>query len=46
MTVAAVKRLPIHHYSADYIFWFENKILLKPVLGGMAGVAHFITGHV
>ena len=23
----------------------ENRILLKPVLGGVASVAHFITGH-
>ena len=42
--VAAVKRIPVHHYSADNIFWFfginesnssyfENRVLLKPVLG-------------
>ena len=55
--MAAVKRLPVHHYSADYIFWsfgvigfvfnffFENRVLLKPVLGGMASVPHFIIGH-
>ena len=24
---------------------FENSVPLKPVLGGLAGVAHFITGH-
>ena len=27
------------------MFLLENTALLKPVLGGMAGVAHFITGH-
>ena len=42
--------------SADYIFWsfgtiefvyryFINRVLLKPVLGGMATVENFITGH-
>ena len=46
--VAAVKRLPEYHHSADYIFWsfriivlilsqFENRVLLKPVLGGGGG---------
>ena len=41
---------------ADYIFssfgiiefiysHFENRILLKPVLGGVASFAHFIIGH-
>ena len=25
---------------------FVNRVLFKPVLGGVAGVAHFITGHV
>ena len=46
------KCLPIHHCSADYIFWsfgiiefifsqsFENRVPLKPVLGCMAVVAH------
>ena len=43
--VAAVKQLPVHHHGADYIFWhsigiiefisdpFENRVLIKPVLG-------------
>ena len=43
--MAAVKRLPVHHHSADYIFsgpfgiigfilsQFENRVSLKPVLG-------------
>ena len=54
--VVAVKRLPVHHHSADYIFWsygiiefissyFENRVLLKPVLGGVASVACFTTDH-
>ena len=25
--------------------YFENTALLKPVLGGVAGVAYFVTGH-
>ena len=49
--VAAVKRLPIHTQSADYIFFwsfgiiglilsqFGNRVPLKPVLGGMGSVA-------
>ena len=48
--VAAVKRLPVYHHSADYIFWsfgiiglilsrFEDRVPLKPVLGDWAGVA-------
>ena len=24
---------------------FDNRVLLKPVLGGVAGVAYFSTGH-
>lgn len=54
--MAVVKRLPVHHNSADYIFWsfgiieffysyLENRVLLKPVLEGVASVVHFITGH-
>ena len=52
--VAAVKCLPVHHHSADYIFWtfgiiesivFENSVPFKAVLGGVAGIAHFITCH-
>ena len=48
--VAAVKRLPVHHHSPDYIFWsfwiiglilsqFENRVPLKPALGGVSSVA-------
>ena len=48
--VRAVKRLPVHHHSADYIFWIfgltglilsllENRIPLKPELGGVGSVA-------
>ena len=54
--VAAEKRLPVHHHSADYIFsgplWsfssflvIVNRVPLKPVLGGVASVAHTIAGH-
>ena len=54
--VAIIICLPVHHHSADYIsgplrslgsfrFIFGNRVLLKPVLGGVAGVAHFITSH-
>ena len=50
--VAAVES----HYSAAFIFWsfvitgfilnhFENKMLLEPVVGGVARTAHVITGH-
>ena len=50
-------RVPaVHHHSADYIFWsvgtiefilsnLKIRVPLKLVLGGVAGVAHFITGH-
>ena len=52
--VAHVKCLPVRHDSADYIFWsfgiiefiydhFENRVLLKPMLECVAGVAHFRT---
>ena len=48
--VEAVKRLPLYHHSADYIFCFfkitglilsqfENRVLLKPVLAGVDSVA-------
>ena len=48
--VAAVKRLLVHHHSADSIFWsfriiglilsqFGNRVPLKPVLGGVGSVA-------
>ena len=48
--VAALKRLLVHHDSADCIFlvfcdfWlilsqFENRVPLKPVLGGVGSVA-------
>ena len=57
--MAAVKRLPVHHHSADYVFsvfWiiglilspFENRVPLKPVLGGGGGGAvlhHYIKVH-
>ena len=54
--MAAVKRLPVHHHCADYIFWpfgiiwfilshFENKSLLEPVLGSVTNVAYFSTCH-
>ena len=54
--VAAVKRLPVYHHSADFIFWsfgtiefilshLKIRVPLKPVQGGVADVAHFITGH-
>ena len=48
--VAAVKHLPVHHHSADYIFsvfsgiiWlilcqFENRVPLKPLLRGDGAV--------
>ena len=52
---AAVEHLSVHHHSADYIFWSfgitefilvtENRVQLKPVLVGVAGVAHSISGH-
>ena len=53
--MAAVKCLSVNH-SSDYIFWSfgiigviqsysENEVPMKPVLGTMSGVAHFITGH-
>ena len=29
----------------EYIFILENRIPLRPVLGGVSGVALFITGH-
>ena len=53
--MATVKCLPVHHHSADYIFWsfgnirlilgqFENRVPLKPVLrGGMRGQCYTIT---
>ena len=51
--VAAVKRLPVHHYSADYIcvpfliveFIFTYLEIEFHSLGGVAGVAHLITGR-
>ena len=47
--VAALKRLPLHDHSADYIFWlfgiiglilsqFENRVPLKPVRGDVGRV--------
>ena len=55
-SVAPVNSLPVHNDSVDYIFWsfgiigfilsyFENRKLVRPVLGALASVAHFITGH-
>ena len=52
----AVIHLHVYYLSADYKFWsfeitdliyshFENTVLLKLVLWGVGGVAHFITGH-
>ena len=52
--VAAVKHLSVYHYNADYIFWSsgiiwlilsqsENRVPLKPVLGGVRSVAHCCT---
>ena len=54
--VAAVKRLPVHHHSADYIPWsfritefnlsyYENRVLFKPMVGDVASVVNLITGH-
>ena len=53
--VAAVKCLPVHHYSAAYTFWsfgiieFILVILKKSSAEagarGMAGVAYLITGR-
>ena len=54
--VAAVKILLVHHHSADYIVFsfgiigfilcdLENIILLKPTLGGVVSVDHFIASH-
>ena len=52
--VVGVKRVPIHHYSADYIFWsfgiiglilsqFENRVPLKPVQGWGGGQCCTVT---
>ena len=53
--MAAVERLPVHHYSAGYIsfpFWaycsiFENEngVLLMYTLEGVGSVANFITAY-
>ena len=48
--VVVVKCIPVHHQSADYIFWsfgviglipsqFENRVPLKLVLGGLGSGA-------
>ena len=37
-------KYPMLH-SRFILIYFENRILLNPVLGGKASVAHFITGH-
>ena len=55
--MAPVKRLNLHHHSADYIFQsfgitgsicrhFENRVLPKPANArGRVSVAHFISSH-
>ena len=54
--VAAIKRLPVLHHSADYIFYFlwdhwahsgyfENRILLKPLLGGICSTTNYIAAY-
>ena len=53
--MAAVERLPVHHNSADYIFFplgslahcgiFENGVLLMYTLEGVSSVANFITAY-
>ena len=53
LRVAAVKCLPLHHHSADDIFWsfgitevifshFENRVSLRPMLGG--SVCVYVSG--
>ena len=48
--------MQVRSISADYIFWsfeitqfiqchFENLVLLKPVLGGVAIAVQFLTSH-
>ena len=38
--LSAVKCLPVHNHSADYVFWpFGIIVPLKPVLGGVGSVA-------
>ena len=52
--VAAKKRLPVHHHSADFLAFgiigfilsqFEKRVSLKPVLGSVGSVApsHYCT---
>ena len=51
----AVERLPVHHYSADYISFslrslghcgiYENRVLLMYTLKGVSSVANFITAY-
>ena len=54
--VAAIKRIPVHRHSADYIchflwdYWahcrvFENGVLLMYTLEGVSSVANFITAY-
>ena len=54
--VVTVKRLPVHHYNADEIFWsfritdfilsyFDIGVPLKPILGRMTGVADFLSDN-
>ena len=51
LVLCRVAAVPVHHHSADYIFsgpfgiiglilnLFENRVPLKPVLGGVGSVA-------
>ena len=53
--VAAVKILPVHHHSAGYILfplgssspsgYFENRITLKPTLGGVCNLANYSVAY-
>ena len=51
----AVKSLPVHHHSASYILfpleslshpgYFENRIPLKPALGGVCSLANYSVAY-
>ena len=54
LSVVAVKRLPVLHHGAEYIFisfgiiepiLVTLKILLKPVLGGVSSLANYIVAY-